>query len=319
MRVRDLPVRIAGSVLEGRIEQLYDELAQKGLGFRPPCYLADEWLCPDKVPIIGIPFCLSHRRLTELEQKMMLEAEGAAEQSCMKLLRHECGHAINYAYQLYKRTRWRELFGPFGAPYGNSYSFRPYSRRYVVHLSDYYAQSHPDEDFAETFAVWLDPAADWREKYRDWPVLKKLLYVDTLMHKIGDTEPPVKPDFNPPWSAGRMTSTLQAYYDRKRKALGADFHGYYDTYLNQLFKTEKHSPADVPAAGLMRAHRRLLVNQIARWTGHRKFDINQLIGRLIGRCRTLALYGREGDLVGITALITVIAGKTFQTRRRKPR
>lgn len=319
MRVRDLHISITGSVLEGRIERLYAELAERGIRFRPPCYLADEWLCPDKMPMIGIPFCLAHPRLIELEQKMMLEVEGSDEESCMKLLRHECGHAINYAYELFKRTRWRELFGPFSAPYGNTYSFQPYSRRYVIHLSDHYAQSHPDEDFAETFAVWLNPHNNWRDKYRDWPVLKKLLYVDSLMCKITAVEPVVRPDLNPPWSAGRMTSTLQAYYERKRKALGADFYGYYDNCLRRLFKSEKHSPSDMPAAQLLRSHRRLLVSQAAQWTEHRKYDINQLLGRLIDRCEQLGLYGRQTDLVGLTALITAIAGKTFRPDRRKKR
>lgn len=319
MRVRDLRVRIAGSALEERIERLYAELAERGIRFRPPCYLADEWLCPDKVPIIGIPFCLAHPRLVELEQKMMLEVEGRDEESCMKLLRHECGHAVNYSWQLFKRTRWRELFGSFSAHYGNTYSFRPYSRRYVIHLSDHYAQSHPDEDFAETFAVWLNPNNNWRQKYRGWPVLKKLTYIDTLMHKIGGTEPVVLPDLNPPWSAHRMTSTLQAYYDRKRKALGADFYGFYDNCLYRLFKSDKHGPADVPAAQLLRTHRRLLVSQVAQWTEHRKFDINQLLGRLIDRSDHLGLYGRESDLVGMTALITAIAGHTFRPDRRKSR
>lgn len=317
MRVRDLHVSIAGSVLEGRLERLYAELAAKGIRFRPPCYLADEWLCPDKVPIIGIPFCLAHPRLIDLELKMMLEAEGSDDENCMRLLRHECGHAINYAYQLYKRTRWRELFGHFSARYGNTYSFQPYSRRYVIHLSDHYAQSHPDEDFAETFAVWLSPQNNWKEKYRDWPVLKKLNYIDNLMAKIAAAKPLVKADLNPPWSAHRMTSTLTAYYERKRKALGADFHGYYDNCLRRLFKSEKNGHTEMPAAQLLREHRRVLINNVTDWTEHRKFDINQLIGRLILRCERLELYGRQDDLVGLTALITAIAGKTFRPDRRK--
>ena len=106
VRVRDLNLRVEGSVLEPRVEQLYEELEAKGLGFRPPCYLADEWLCPDRQPIIGIPFWLAHPRLARIEQRMMYEVEGGAEEWCMKLLRHECGHAINYAYELFKKTRF---------------------------------------------------------------------------------------------------------------------------------------------------------------------------------------------------------------------
>jgi hypothetical protein len=130
-------------------------------------------------------------------------------------------------------------------------------------------------------------------------------------------KPLVKADPNPPWSANRMTSTLAAYYERKRKALGADFHGYYDNCLHRLFKTEKSDRADMPAAQLLREQRRLLVNQVSEWTEHRKFDINQLIGRLMLRCEKLELYGRQDDLVGLTALVTAIAGKTFRPDRRK--
>ena len=42
----------------------------------------------------------------------------------------------------------------------------------------HYAQKHPDEDWAETFAVWLE-GGPWRRRYRDWQVaLAKLEYVD---------------------------------------------------------------------------------------------------------------------------------------------
>lgn len=58
MRVRDLGVRIEGSPLEQRISRLYAEMEARGIGFHPPCYLADEWLTPDKVPVIGIAFYL---------------------------------------------------------------------------------------------------------------------------------------------------------------------------------------------------------------------------------------------------------------------
>ena len=117
MRIRDLRLRIDASDLRPHIDRLYEELAVKGLVFRPHCYLADEWFCPDRVPVIGLPFCLAHPRLKRLEQRMMDEIEGGTAKTCMELLRHECGHAINYAYQLYKRTRWRELFGTFSESY----------------------------------------------------------------------------------------------------------------------------------------------------------------------------------------------------------
>jgi hypothetical protein len=319
MRIRDLNVQIAGSALEPLVENLYDELDAKGLRFRPPCYLADEWLCPDKVPIMGIPFCLVHPRLKRIEQKMMFDVEGGTEQSCMKLLRHECGHTFNYAYELYRRTRWRELFGPFSARYSDSYYFQPYSRRYVTNLQNNYAQAHPDEDFAETFAVWLAPDSRWQQKYQGWPVMKKLRYVERLMENIRDQAPVKTAQGQPPWSASRMTSTLAAHYERKRRALGSEFQGFYDDSLKALFTAGDAGSSDLKAATILRQHRRNLVDSVTRWTGHRKYDVHQLVNSLIGRCNALKLYAETGDrdnIIGLAALLTAIASNTLRGPRR---
>ncbi len=321
MRVRDLDVQISGSELESLIDKLYDELDAGNIQFHPPCYLADEWLCPDKVPIIGIPFCLAHPRLKLIEQKMMYEVEGGSRESCMKLLRHECGHALNYAYELYKKTRWRELFGSFSEKYPGSYSFRPYSRRFVIHLEGNYAQAHPDEDFAETFAVWLSPDINWEQKYKDWPVIKKLRYVNQLMEKISDKSPVKTFHGRPPWSASRMTSTLAAHYERKRKALGSEFQGFYDDSLNRLFVSKRDS-ASMKASMFLRLNQRELVDNVSFWTGHRKYDIRQLVNTLILRCDSLELYTgskQSNGIISLTALLTAIASNTLRTYKEGTR
>ena len=288
VRVRDLGLRIEDSPLAARIERLYAELDAAGIGFRPYCYLADEWFCPDKVPVIGIGFYLAHRRLKQLERKMLLEVEGGTDASCMKLLRHEAGHAFNYAYRLYRRTRWRELFGPFSAQYTESYNPRPYSRRYVNHLRDNYAQAHPDEDFAETFAVWLATGDRWREKYRGWPAMKKLLYVDRVARDVGG-KPPVVTARETPYSAARMTSTLAAYYERKRRTKGEDFPGYYDAALQRLFAPAADAPSAERAGAWLRRRRKHIIDGVAAWTGERKFDVHWLLRKLIRRCDALDL------------------------------
>ncbi|MBN2182548.1 MAG: putative zinc-binding metallopeptidase [Sedimentisphaerales bacterium] len=322
MRVRDLGVQIQNSELQPLVEKLYEELDSKGIRFHPPCYLTDEWLCPDKIPIIGIPFCLAHPRLKHIEQKMMFEVEGGTEESCMKLLRHECGHTLNYAYELYKKTRWRELFGPFSTKYSDSYFYLPYSRRYVINLQDNYAQSHPDEDFAETFAVWLAPQSNWRQKYRNWPVIKKLLYVDGLMKRIAEKPPLKTVQEQPPWSASRMTSTLAAHYERKRRMLGSEFQGFYDDSLITLFASKQGGSTNPKASSILRYHRRGLVNSLSRWTGHRKHDIHQLVNTLIFRCDALNLYAKPNqmdDIIGITAFLTAIASNTLRVVGRHTR
>lgn len=320
MRIRDLRIQIAGSWVEPFVHRLREELEAKGVGFHPPCYLADEWLTPDKIPIAGIPFCLAHPRLRQIEQKMMYEVEGGTEESCMKLLRHECGHVINYAYQLYRRTRWRELFGPFSTTYSNSYYYRPYSRRFVIHLKDNYAQSHPDEDFAETFAVWLTPGSQWRQKYEDWPVGMKLHYVDSVMKGIANKPPLVTVRGHPPYAAARMTSTLAAHYERKRKALGSEFQGYYDDGLMELFAPGRPGGSLIKASRLLRSHRGQLVSHVTRWTGHRKYDIYQLVSRLAARCEELGLVVRADDresAIGLTALLTAIASNTLTISKKR--
>ena len=316
MKVRDLGLSIQGSPLEPWIENLYSELDAKGIGFHPPCYLADEWLCPDKEPIIGIPFFLANPRLKRIEQKIMYEVEGGTEASFMKLLRHETGHALNYAYKLYNKTRWRQLFGSFTAKYSNSYYFQPYSRRFVRHLEDNYAQAHPDEDFAETFAVWMAPNISWETKYRGWPAIKKLRYVDGIIKKISGVSPANESRGKPPWSASRMTSTLSAYYERKRKLLGEDFKGFYDDTLLKLFYKKRSSAEQTEASKILREHRLELANNISRWTGHRKYDIRQLVNKLIYRCEVLELYGNKDNIIGAATLIAAIASNTLRISKR---
>jgi hypothetical protein len=322
IRIRDFRLNIQNSPLEQLTIKLYDELAAKEIVFRPPCYLADEWLCPDKEPIIGIPFFLAHPRLKNIEKKMMFEVEGGTDKSCMELLRHECGHALNYAYELYKRTRWRELFGPFSAKYSDDYHYQPYSRRFVLHLKDNYAQAHPDEDFAETFAIWLTPNSGWQEKYSDWPVIKKLRYIDNVAKKICNKPPVIVAKGTPPWSASRMTSTLAAFYDRKREYLGSSFHGFYDDSLRELFKIKVNAPGAIKASKLLRQHRRRITDNVARWTEHRKYDIHQLVSRIIFRCDALDLYARNDvadDIIAVTVLLTAIARNIFRIRRKQRR
>ena len=173
LRLCDLGVTIRGGELADRIGQLYGELRGLGLRFRPHFWLSDEWYCPDGVPGVAIPFYLAHPRLARLELAHMLEVEGGTPEWCMRLLRHETGHAIENAYRLRLRRSRQRLFGKSSERYRDYYVPRPYSRRFVVHLEQWYAQSHPDEDFAETFAVWLAPDSNWRERYAGWPALEE--------------------------------------------------------------------------------------------------------------------------------------------------
>ena len=188
--IRSLGLKLEGSGLERYIAQLHRELASKGLVFMPPCHVGDEWFVPVGIPAIFIPFYLVHDRLRRLERSIILEVEGGTAEWFMQLIRHEAAHAYSYAYRLQRRKKWQETFGLASTEEDEFYRPRPFSHSYVIHLDDWYAQAHPDEDFAETFAVWLTPGLDWRERYKDWKALHKLEYVDALMKSLAG-KPPV--------------------------------------------------------------------------------------------------------------------------------
>jgi hypothetical protein len=189
LRFRDLRLSHRTGPLADDIEQLYETLERRGIRFRPHVWLSTEWFSPDGVPGIAVPFYAAHPRLTRLERRMKGEAEGGNRHWRQRILRHEAGHALDTAFALRRRTDWRTTFGRASKPYPSDYSVRPASRRFVQHLGHWYAQSHPTEDFAETFAVWLQPKARWRREYAGWPALRKLEYVDRLMAEIAGTRP----------------------------------------------------------------------------------------------------------------------------------
>ena len=288
LRICDLHVRIEGSELEPRIAQIYRELESRGLPLKPECYLADEWFSPEGSPLIAIPFYLVHPRLKQLELHQMLEVEGGTPEWCDELLRHECGHAYDHAYRFSQREQWAAIFGNPDLEYSpDNYRPRPYSRSFVQHLPNWYAQAHPDEDFAETFAVWLEwPAEEWRARYRGWKALEKLEYLECLMQEARKTPPAVKKGRRV-WDANRSRRTLEKYYAAKRKLYAEEFPDVYDADLRAIF--EKGDAGEETAAQVMRRLQRPLVIAVVRWTGQRKYTVDMLVRRLITRARELKL------------------------------
>ncbi len=288
LRMRELDLRIAGSALEPLIEQVQSELREKGLAFRPHFWLSDEWFCPDGVPGVAIPFYLAHPRLARLEQNQMLEVEGGAPAWCLRILRHEVGHAIENAYGLRRLKRRRELFGPTSRAYPEYYTPRPYSESYVQHLDFWYAQSHPDEDFAETFAVWLTPGSDWARRYAGWKALRKLEYVDLLMKSLAGRPPRVRKRSRYETLAS-LDKTLGEHYAARRGHYGVDEPELWDRDLRRLFSNAPEHAKNPSAARFIQKHRREARRLVRRWTGEYQYTIDQVLGGMIERCRQLGL------------------------------
>jgi hypothetical protein len=286
-RLCDLQVSLAGTEVEQHIAQVNGELQSKGL--TPPHYwLADEWFTPDGVPGVAVPFYLAHPRLAKLELAQMLEVEGGDREGCLGILRHEAGHAIDNAYQIRRRPTRRRLFGPPDTPYPEYYTPKPYSKSYVQHLDHWYAQSHPDEDFAETFAVWLDPLSMWATRYAGWPALRKLEYMDRLMRDLARSRPTVRSrrEVDP---LKRLRKTLGEHYGKKREHYGLDHPDFYESDLRNLFSDAPAYAKNLPAARFVRRIRKDARTTVASFTDSYQYTIDQLLEKIIERCKELNL------------------------------
>lgn len=305
LRFCELGLTIEETPLEDRIERLYRELSARRFRFRPHFWLSEEWFTPDGVPGVAIPFYLADSRLMRLEKNQMYEVEGGTQEACMRILRHECGHAIDNAYRLRRRSAYRQVFGNVSRPYPEAYNPKPYSRSYVVNIDRWYAQSHPVEDFAETFAVWLRPRSRWRHVYEGWPAIKKLEYVDRLMKEIRE-KPALVRSRRHEESLRSNRSTLREHYSRKRNHYGLEDTYSYDHDLRRLFCCDCQDTKMPAAATFLRRIRPRLRRQVAEWTGHFQYTIDQVLREMIHRARELDLrMDRPAEEVERDALIVL--------------
>lgn len=312
-RICDLRLKLQGSPVACYTRRLEEEFAAKGFRFRPTFYLTDSWGCPNEVPVIGIPFYLADRRLWRIEEEQTGEIEDP--QTIMMLLRHEGGHAVNYAYRLWEDDEWTATFGRFSAPYHDAFEPNPFSRQFVRHLGHgqyhrtTYAQKHPDEDFAETFAVWLTPRTGWASKYANWPALAKLRYVARLMRRIRDREP-LRSGGVPLGPVEELRITLAAHYGERAERYRQAAQGYVDDKLRAIFPAIRTYANATPVHLFLRQRRSMLTRRIARWSGLEAGDIAMILRKLETRSRALDLRMRTNRdaecLLDVTALVTAM-------------
>ena len=311
-RVCELGLGITGSILESPVERVRAELAAKGLQYQPSFYLSDSWGCPDEVPTVGIPFYLADARLRRIEEEQTGEVEDL--RTLMMFLRHEVGHAFNYAYRLWEEPDWSELFGPFSKPYRDSYQPNPASRQFVRHIAqgEYggnYAQKHPDEDFAETFAVWLTPRSGWRRKYRMWPALRKLSFVNSLMRGIRTKVPKRSRGklLNP---VEGITMLLAEHYGQRVERYRAAAQGYVDDRLREIFPPV-HGRVLQRASALVHRHRAYLLGRIVAWSGLAETEVETILSKIEGRAEALDMqFSRAAmprKLMYVASLATALA------------
>ncbi len=287
LRLCDLGLSLRGTWIEPLIEKLHAEMARRGIRLKPHAWLSNEWFSPDSVPGIAVPFYLAHPRLMQLERRQMFQVEGGTKAWCMRILRHEAGHAFDTAYRLRRKGAWQRVFGRASRAYPQTYRPKAESRNHVLHLDWWYAQSHPCEDFAETFAVWLKPASRWRTAYEGWPVLRKLEYVDSVVEDLAGVPPPVRSRAHVEPLRG-LKQTLRKHYRIRRDRYGVDLPDFYDRQLHQIFAPGKSETRESAAAFLRRTGKDLC-RRVVSVTGTHPYTVDQFLSEMIARCRKLKL------------------------------
>jgi hypothetical protein len=318
VRIRDLGLKLDESPVAELVRHLYTELEQKGLRhFRPSCYLSDEWGSPTGEPVIGIPFYLADPRVANLEDAVN---DVEDEREIMMYLRHEAGHAFNHAYELSVTREWRKLFGNTRRPYRDDFRFVPFSREFVRYIPGWYAQKHPDEDFAETFAVLLDPQSSWESRYAGWEAMKKLQYVDRIVRELGDVAP-VKSVGQTDVTVAEMEQTVEEFYREfqvDESPLVADLA--LDADLLDIFPHATKEEETRSAALLLREHRRTVIDKVNYWTGVRRTLVRTLVIAIEKRLTELELVAfRERarqQMVELTVYITTLAMSFLLGKKR---
>jgi len=314
VRIRNLRIDLKRSVIWPEIEKLYSELDRRSIRFRPRVWLSTEWFSPDGIPGIAVPFFVAHPRLRRLEQRMMGEVEGSNAKWRLRILRHEAGHAIDTAYRLRRRADWRAVFGYASKPYPTDYSVRPGSRRFVLHLGYWYAQSHPTEDFAETFAVWLQPKSKWLRDYDGWAALKKLERVDEIMREVA-TRRPVVTDRSVIAPLSDHDETLGEHYRRKKSAYNPA-EKRYDRWLLRTFVARARRPRGVPARRFIRESAPRIRSALVRHLAINPYLADHVIDRLKSRSNELGLVLRRSRRESYRPVLALHERVAFDVLRR---
>lgn len=301
LRFCDLGLKIEDSPLQAEFERLYQELQTKGLIFKPRFWLSSEWFTPDGVVGIAVPFYHAHSRLGSLDKAQMRGILYENKILTRKILRHEAGHAVQNAYRLRGRPDVTEVFGPSAKPYPKYYSPKPYSGKFVRHLGHGYAQSHPDEDFAETFAVWLTPRSNWRKKYAGLPALRKLEFMDQLMKEFAGKRPETR-NTKAVEPLSTLRTTLKTHYRRQRRHFFLEVPRL-DTPLSRVFGKHSPTPRTMTAEAFLRKIKTELVVQAAEMSGEPMHRVTRVVGDLILRSGHLNLKA---------------APRSFQSKRGVP-
>ncbi|MBL7664060.1 MAG: putative zinc-binding metallopeptidase [Bacteriovoracaceae bacterium] len=294
LKFSDLALEIEGSRLVPAIKQLERELKRKGLKFKPYYWISREWFCADGHPGIAIPFYLFDPNLMKLHKQQGQKIEGKNHDDLMRYLRHECGHAIDNAYQLRGLKKRQEIFGPSKTRYPKSYRPQLYSKKYVTNIGDGYAQAHPEEDWAETFAIWLNPKSHWRKKYQNPVVKEKLIYIDELMKSLKHEEPKCRNTIRVE-PLEKISQTLKTFYQHRASR-----------NLFKNWKSTKASKKDIPLSTFLKANKSKILKRMNPSGNYKKYQCELLFKHavLVSKQQKLTTYSNKQMLTKIEHMLS---------------
>jgi len=334
--INQLGLQIKGMLVDEAIRRTREDMTRVGITqLNPTFYLSNGYGCVEGTTNIAVGFYDGNELLRELNQEFRGWRYDPAD--ILQIVRHEVGHAFCYAYKLYRTKEFRRLFkvkGHFFNTYPEHAGRRhnPWSADFVNPAGDFYAQTHPDEDFAETFSVWLTPEIDWLGQFRSKPgALKKLAYVeqvvadfgrqDTLLNNGGSNaldQPVEQLSMTVAQFMGAKAAQMKAY---RRRATG-----YVDADLRELFQGP---PRILPLKRFLREYRRasrflhdykrLLVNRVSHWVNVDDSIVSDLVDKLALRARVTSRYVKVADmekkLIEVTTYLTVLCRNYRETEQ----
>jgi hypothetical protein len=186
----------------------------------------------------------------------------------------------------------------------------------VQHLGAWYAQAHPTEDFAETFAVWLKPNSAWRREYLGWPAFAKLEYIDGLPAEIGNAKPRVA-DRTSVEDVADETRTLRQHYEHKLARYRMPRRSGADELLLKVFTTTARRRSAAKAASVLRELRNPLRQQFVRTGAFSEYLVHQVLRLMIDRCESLDLYmrGSRRELKGQLVWVIARLAESYEERQ----
>ena len=300
-----LDLTMEDSLVSDCIAQLKRELTSSGVHIDLIFWISDEWFCPDGTTGVAFPFYLLDQSLLDLEKEFIGHAEGETREYCMKLLRHEVAHAIDNAYSLRTCLERKTLFGDCSTPYPSEYTRRPFSKSFVKNLDHNYAQAHPEEDWAETFAVWLDPKSNWKRIYKDWPAIKKLNYVNKKMKELKKENCIICHETLDEIST--LPITLRGYLNKRSKLLNKYKSPLFGRNLNRIFSVGSKRKA----TQFLQTREREICQKVAKSTNQYHYIVRDVFKELKLECKSKGLTLKKSSRETQRDLERLVTAKTF--------